>query len=207
MIWANILEHIRCFLILWAYAIWVCYILYYWWNSTGGENEGLWLLPDILVNVHKPGDDAMIGVVQEVMAVCSLLLVLLLCFIHLRLDASNSNANCVSSGIMCKWTSGALSLWTVQLSSFCLLVFILWKDAFSCSIVNLYILCPIKTITVIYVLGVTLCTAAHKKICAYLIYRWATGGSGRVMIGLFIKLVGLGHGWPVNKVDRVGLFM
>lgn len=36
--------------------------------AIGGENEGLWLLPDILVNVHKPGDDAMIGVVQEVMA-------------------------------------------------------------------------------------------------------------------------------------------
>ncbi|KNA12168.1 hypothetical protein SOVF_128340 [Spinacia oleracea] len=33
----------------------------------GGENEGLWLLPDILVNVIKSGDDSMVGVVQEVL--------------------------------------------------------------------------------------------------------------------------------------------
>ncbi|KAH9614186.1 hypothetical protein KSS87_017895 [Heliosperma pusillum] len=33
----------------------------------GGENEGMWLLPDILVNVHKSGDDSMVGVVQEVL--------------------------------------------------------------------------------------------------------------------------------------------
>lgn len=37
----------------------------------GGDNEGLWLLPDILVNVVKSGDDTMVGVVQEVLAVCS----------------------------------------------------------------------------------------------------------------------------------------
>ncbi|KAL9245104.1 hypothetical protein vseg_018792 [Gypsophila vaccaria] len=33
----------------------------------GGENEGMWLLPDILVNVHKSGDDSMIGIVEEVL--------------------------------------------------------------------------------------------------------------------------------------------
>lgn len=35
--------------------------------TIGGENEGLWLLPDILVNVVKSGDDTMVGVVQEVL--------------------------------------------------------------------------------------------------------------------------------------------
>ena len=39
-------------------------------DGAGGENEGLWLLPDILVNVHRPDDDAVMGVVQEVMVVC-----------------------------------------------------------------------------------------------------------------------------------------
>lgn len=36
--------------------------------TIGGENEGLWLLPDILVNVVKSGDDSMVGVVKEVLA-------------------------------------------------------------------------------------------------------------------------------------------
>ncbi|XP_057533814.1 putative transcription elongation factor SPT5 homolog 1 [Amaranthus tricolor] len=36
--------------------------------TIGGDNEGLWLLPDILVNVVKSGDDTMVGVVQEVLA-------------------------------------------------------------------------------------------------------------------------------------------
>lgn len=39
-------------------------------SFVGGDNEGLWLLPDILVNVVKSGDDTMVGVVQEVLAVC-----------------------------------------------------------------------------------------------------------------------------------------
>ncbi|KAF5955129.1 hypothetical protein HYC85_007985 [Camellia sinensis] len=32
----------------------------------GGDNEGLWVLPDILVNVRRSGDDSAIGVVREV---------------------------------------------------------------------------------------------------------------------------------------------
>ncbi|XP_021760950.1 putative transcription elongation factor SPT5 homolog 1 [Chenopodium quinoa] len=36
--------------------------------TIGGENEGLWLMPDILVNVVKSGDDSMVGVVQDVLA-------------------------------------------------------------------------------------------------------------------------------------------
>ncbi|CAL5384561.1 unnamed protein product [Camellia sinensis] len=33
----------------------------------GGDNEGLWVLPDILVNVRRSGDDSAIGVVREVL--------------------------------------------------------------------------------------------------------------------------------------------
>uniref|UniRef100_A0A5B7AL96 Transcription elongation factor SPT5 n=1 Tax=Davidia involucrata TaxID=16924 RepID=A0A5B7AL96_DAVIN len=33
----------------------------------GGENEGPWFLPDILVNVRKPGEDAVVGVIREVL--------------------------------------------------------------------------------------------------------------------------------------------
>ncbi|KAK7282647.1 hypothetical protein RIF29_11587 [Crotalaria pallida] len=32
----------------------------------GGDNEGPWLMPDILVNVHKPGDES-VGVIREVL--------------------------------------------------------------------------------------------------------------------------------------------
>lgn len=35
----------------------------------GGDTEGPWLLPDILVNVRKSNDDTVIGVVHEVLAV------------------------------------------------------------------------------------------------------------------------------------------
>ncbi|KAL9252903.1 putative transcription elongation factor SPT5 homolog 1 [Drosera capensis] len=35
--------------------------------ATGGENEVIYFLPDILVNVHKPGEDAVVGVVQDVL--------------------------------------------------------------------------------------------------------------------------------------------
>lgn len=36
---------------------------------TGGDNEGPWPMPDILVNVHKGGEES-IGVIREVLAVC-----------------------------------------------------------------------------------------------------------------------------------------
>ncbi|GAB4845101.1 hypothetical protein Ancab_038507 [Ancistrocladus abbreviatus] len=35
---------------------------------TGADNEGPWVLPDILVNVHKSGEDPIIGVVREVLS-------------------------------------------------------------------------------------------------------------------------------------------
>lgn len=35
--------------------------------AVGGDSEGIWALPDILVNVHKPGEDSAIGVVREVL--------------------------------------------------------------------------------------------------------------------------------------------
>lgn len=38
----------------------------------GGEGEGNWVMPDIFVNVIRPGEDAHIGVVREVMMVCSI---------------------------------------------------------------------------------------------------------------------------------------
>ncbi|XP_058218141.1 putative transcription elongation factor SPT5 homolog 1 isoform X2 [Rhododendron vialii] len=35
--------------------------------AVGGDNEGLWALPDILVNVRRSGEDTVIGVVREVL--------------------------------------------------------------------------------------------------------------------------------------------
>jgi len=35
--------------------------------AIGGEGEGIWVMPDILVNVIRPGEDSRIGVVREVM--------------------------------------------------------------------------------------------------------------------------------------------
>jgi transcription elongation factor SPT5 len=34
----------------------------------GADSEGVWLLPDILVNVRRPNDDTAIGVIREVFA-------------------------------------------------------------------------------------------------------------------------------------------
>lgn len=36
---------------------------------TGGEGQGSWVMPDILVNVMRPGEDPRIGVVREAMVV------------------------------------------------------------------------------------------------------------------------------------------
>ncbi|GMH17129.1 hypothetical protein Nepgr_018970 [Nepenthes gracilis] len=36
--------------------------------AIGADNEGPWFLPDILVNVHKSGEDAFIGVIREVLS-------------------------------------------------------------------------------------------------------------------------------------------
>lgn len=60
----------------WNYALccvnlWNCYI-------TGGDNEGPWFLPDILVNVRRPGDDSTPGVIREVLPVS----ILSLCSLH-----------------------------------------------------------------------------------------------------------------------------
>lgn len=33
----------------------------------GGDNEGLWFHPDILVNVHRGGDDIVLGIIREVL--------------------------------------------------------------------------------------------------------------------------------------------
>ena len=38
----------------------------------GGDTEGVWLLPDILVNVRRSGDDMAIGVIRDVALVCTL---------------------------------------------------------------------------------------------------------------------------------------
>ncbi|KAK4340924.1 hypothetical protein RND71_039425 [Anisodus tanguticus] len=37
-------------------------------SNLGGDTEGPWLLPDILINVRKPNDDTIVGVVHEVLA-------------------------------------------------------------------------------------------------------------------------------------------
>lgn len=34
----------------------------------GGENEGPWFIPDILVNVHRAGEES-VGVIREVLPV------------------------------------------------------------------------------------------------------------------------------------------
>lgn len=37
----------------------------------GGDTEGPWFMPDILVNVRRSGDDSMaVGVIREVLPVC-----------------------------------------------------------------------------------------------------------------------------------------
>lgn len=41
-----------------------------WFNFVvGGDNEGPWLMPEILVNVHRAGDES-VGVIKEVLPVC-----------------------------------------------------------------------------------------------------------------------------------------
>jgi hypothetical protein len=35
----------------------------------GGDTEGPWFMPDILVNVHRAGDES-VGVIKEVLPVC-----------------------------------------------------------------------------------------------------------------------------------------
>nr|GEV86743.1 putative transcription elongation factor SPT5 homolog 1 isoform X1 [Tanacetum cinerariifolium] len=37
--------------------------------GVGGDNDEPWFLPDILVNVHRSGDDAALGVIREVLLV------------------------------------------------------------------------------------------------------------------------------------------
>jgi len=40
-----------------------------WFNVfAGGDNEGPWFIPDILVNVHRAGDES-VGVIREVLPV------------------------------------------------------------------------------------------------------------------------------------------
>lgn len=36
---------------------------------SGGDNDGPWFLPDILVNVRRSGEDASVGVIREVLLV------------------------------------------------------------------------------------------------------------------------------------------
>lgn len=40
----------------------------------GGENEGNWYMPDIFVNIVKPGGDSHVGIVREVLMVCTQLI-------------------------------------------------------------------------------------------------------------------------------------
>lgn len=42
--------------------LWKCLI-------SGGDGEGPWFLPDILVNVRRPGDDTSPGVIREMLPV------------------------------------------------------------------------------------------------------------------------------------------
>jgi hypothetical protein len=61
----------------------------------GGEGDGTWLLPDVLVNVLRGGDDGP-GVVREVLGVCVArrmveciffwLVTLLICTLTYRMD-------------------------------------------------------------------------------------------------------------------------
>lgn len=46
--------------------LWKCLI-------SGGDGEGPWFLPDILVNVRRPGDDPTPGVIREMLPVSILL--------------------------------------------------------------------------------------------------------------------------------------
>lgn len=48
---------------------WNCEIAFF----TGADNEGPWFLPDILVNVRRPGDDSALGVIRDVLPVSVLL--------------------------------------------------------------------------------------------------------------------------------------
>lgn len=45
--------------------------------AVGGDNDGPLFLPDILVNVHRAGEDASLGVIREVLLVFTLVLHLL----------------------------------------------------------------------------------------------------------------------------------
>ena len=45
-----------------CYNLWDCSI-------AGADSEGPWFLPDILVNVRRPGDDTTPGVIREVLPV------------------------------------------------------------------------------------------------------------------------------------------
>jgi hypothetical protein len=36
----------------------------------GGEGESIWCVPDVLVNVLRPGEDICLGVIREVLPVC-----------------------------------------------------------------------------------------------------------------------------------------
>ena len=37
---------------------------------TGGDGEGPWFIPDILVNVHGTTDEPTVGIIREVLQVC-----------------------------------------------------------------------------------------------------------------------------------------
>lgn len=58
----------------------------------GGDNEGLWALPDILVNVRRSGEDTVIGVVREVLPDGS-------CRINLGLSGNGDTVVALSSEI------------------------------------------------------------------------------------------------------------
>lgn len=46
-------------------------VIFFWYHpNVGGEGEGPWFLPDILVNVRRSGEDPVIGVVRDVLQVC-----------------------------------------------------------------------------------------------------------------------------------------
>ena len=46
----------------------------------GGDNDGPWFLPDILVNVRRSGDDAALGVIREVLLVFTFFFYTLICY-------------------------------------------------------------------------------------------------------------------------------
>jgi hypothetical protein len=37
---------------------------------SGGEGDSIWCVPDVLVNVLRPGEDTCLGVIREVLPVC-----------------------------------------------------------------------------------------------------------------------------------------